>query len=99
MLCDIIAFALGFVISKILVEYITVNILGNVYVAIADHEINIRMFAFGLKAAAALFIFYNRGHYKRAIPWWSPATSSGARIGVIEEVEGEELRNQGVLDR
>lgn len=33
------------------------------------------------------------------VPGWSPADLGGARVGVVEEVEDQELRDQSILDR
>ncbi|MDA0967541.1 MAG: undecaprenyl-phosphate galactose phosphotransferase WbaP [Proteobacteria bacterium] len=68
---DILALALAFVISAILAQYISVQILDNHYMELISAESLERAKSFSVISAFVLFVFYNRGHYSRRIPWWS----------------------------
>lgn len=88
LICDIVALMLGLFLSRILSEYITKEILGNSYISPTYQEISQRLFIYGFGAAIALFVFYNRGHYRRPFPWWGQVKYILLTITCIAVIDG-----------
>lgn len=70
-LFDVLALLSAFVISGLLSQYISHDLLGNSYIKLLSNESFVRAQYFIFISIIVLFTFYNRGHYLRRIPWWS----------------------------
>ena len=68
---DILSLGTAFILSGIISFYISHNWFGNPLVSIFDLGAIKRLAHLIVMSAVTLFIFYNRGHYLRRIPWWS----------------------------
>lgn len=87
-LFDVIAFATAFFLSGALAEYISHDLLGNIYVEFNSPQVKQRAISFFVIASAALFTFYNRGHYKRRIPLWSQIRYIAITLIILMLVDG-----------
>jgi undecaprenyl-phosphate galactose phosphotransferase len=85
---DIVALSVSLVVAGIAAEYIAVNILGYAYIPMSASTIGERLPAFSLEAVAAIFAFYNRGHYSRVIPWWSQVRYIMLTVLILMLVDG-----------
>ncbi len=88
LLFDIVSLMFGFVISRILAKYISIDVLHESYSAMTYQNISERILIFSIEAIIALCIFYNRGHYKRIIPWWSQVRYIALTLMFIMLIDG-----------
>lgn len=68
---DLLALFLAFIFSLIIYRYMSSNIVENQYNDLISFESLLNARIFLLTSLVTLFVFYNRGHYLRRIPWWS----------------------------
>lgn len=82
------ALPLAFLLSALIAQYISQNILQHDFVDMTYENIKERGYLFFLMYGIALFVFYNRGHYRRRIPWWSQVRYVVITFSIIFLMDG-----------
>jgi len=87
-ICDIIAIISAFLFSGIVAKFISHDILGNPYPDLISADVTARLYSYLFMSFIAIFVFYNRGHYKRRIPWWSQVKYIATTLAIIFLIDG-----------
>jgi len=70
-ICDFLGVVIAALVAATFTAYIAQNILHKDFYSLLSYISSLRFYSFFFFAGSALFLFYNRGHYSRRIPWWS----------------------------
>lgn len=85
---DLLALILALAVSAVVASRISAAMTHYSFSEFFDYGLKLRLYMFALLSVGVLFAFYNRGHYRRRIPWWSQVRYVLAVCAVAFVVDG-----------